>query len=457
MSKERKLASEAPGSFGRGKQLIWSFRTFSTMACAIVIGYVTFYGTNMLEIAPATVGLLLMASKIFDAISDLAGGVLVDRTHTKLGKARPYELSIIGIWVCTVVMYACPDFGYTGRCIWLFVWYTLLNDVFYTLLNAAEPVYMMRAIPNREDMEKTASLGGIFTILGAMVVSLVYPILMETMGQSKGGWATMALIFAVPMTLIGLLRFFFIPEVRDVSTEKKEKVSFQDMKQSLTSNRYIYLYLVLILVVNILSNVSGSMTYYFTYIVGSQAMMSVASLPSMITPILLLFFPLLLKKNSVVKISSICIVIGIVGCVIKQFAGANMGMIIAGTMLSGIGTLPLTAFLVILLADTVDYNEYKTGNRVEGIYAAMGSFGQKIGIALASALSGFLLQAAGFISSNDAVQPDSAITMIRAMFGIVPAILMVVILVVLLFFDLEKKMPQVRTALAERREAQAQE
>lgn len=455
MSRTKKIASELPGSFTRGKQVVWSLRTFSSMACAMVIGYVSFYATNMLEIPAGTVGLLIMASKIFDAVSDLAGGVLVDRTNTKLGKARPYELSIIGIWVCTVVMYACPDFGLTGRCVWLFIWYTLLNDIFYTLLNAAEPVYMMRAIPNRQDMEKTASINGIFTILGSMIVSIGYPILMGTLGSTKGGWTTMALIFAIPMTLIGMLRFMLIPEVRNVTAEeskKVEKVSAKEIMASLTSNRYIYLYIVLILVVNILSNFSGSMTYYFTYIVGNQEAMSIASLPTMVAPLLLLFFPLLLKKYSVVKVSSVCILIGTVGCVIKQFAGANMGMILLGSFIGVIGTLPLSAFLVILLADTVDYNEYKTGTRVEGIYAAMGSFGQKIGIALASALNGFLLEASGFISSNDAVQPDSAISMIRAMFGAIPGAMMLLIFVVLLFFNLEKKMPEVRAALAAKKE-----
>lgn len=456
MGKIRKLASEEPGSFGRGKQIIWSFRTFSTMVCAMVIGYITYYGTNMLEIPPATVGLLIMASKIFDAVSDLAGGVLVDRTKTKLGKARPYELSIIGIWACTVAMYACPELGMTGKCVWLFVWYTLLNDIFYTLLNAAEPVYMMRAIPNRQDMEKTASLNGIFTMIGAIAVSVVYPILMGTLGATKDGWAVMALIFAIPMTLIGLLRFIFIPEVREVKNEKKEKVSWVDIKASLFSNRYIYLYIVLILFINILSNFSSSMTYYFTYIVGNQALMSVASLPGMITPFLLLFFPVLLKKHSIVSISKVCIAVGVAGCLIKQFAGASMTLIVTGSMLGGIGTLPLSAFLIILLSDTVDYNEYKTNTRVEGVYASMGSFGQKIGIALAAALSGFLLEAAGFISSNTAAQPDSALSMIRAMFGVIPGILMVLIFVVLVFFDIEKKMPKVREVLAERRVQEGQ-
>lgn len=452
MGKVKKIASKEPGSFPKSKQIIWSTRTLSTMACAMVIGYITFYGTNMLGIPASTVGLLIMGSKLFDAVSDIVGGIIVDRTKTKWGKGRPYELSVIGIWICTIFMYACPEFEMTGKCVWLFVWYTLLNDVFFTMLNAAEPVYMLRAIPNRQDMEKTASLNGIFTFMGAMIVSIIYPVLMATLGTFKGGWTVMAAIFAVPMVVIGLLRFLMIPEVKEVDVEKKkEKISFVDMKQGFISNRYIYLYLVLVLVTNMISGLGSINTYYFTYIVGSQALMSVANLPSMITPILLLAFPIFLKKHSIVSVSKVCAVIGIVGNVIKHFAGANMTLILIGNFISAVGALPLSAFMVVLLADIIDYNEYKTGNRIEGLYASMGSFGQKIGMALSSVMVGFLLEAAGFISSNTAVQPDSAIAMIRGMFGILPAVMSILSFVGLVMFDLEKKMPEVREKLAERR------
>lgn len=453
MSRSKELASETMGSFSRGKQIIWSSRTLSTMACAMVITYVSYYGSNILEIPVGIVGTLILASKMFDAVTDLIAGYLIDRTKTKLGKARPYELSILGLWGGTVLMYACPNLGLTGKCIWLFIWYTLVNDVFFTLMNADEPVYMLRAIPNRHDMEKTASLNGIFTVIGSMSVSLIYPLLMVNMGSTKKGWTEMALIFAIPLTLIGLLRFIFIPEVNNVQQDKKEKVSFSDVKTALTSNRYIYFYFLLWIIVNMFSMFSGANTYYFTYVVKNQAMMSVVSIPGMISPFLLLFFPKLLKKHTVIKISVICGVIGIIGCGIKQFAGANIILLLVGTFVAGIGTLPLAAFMVILLTDIVDYNEWKTNKRIEGIYASIGSCGQKIGLGLSSALTGGLLQLGGFISSNDATQPDSAISMIRATYGIVPGLLLVVMVIILLLFDLEKKMPEVRSSLENMRKA----
>ena len=185
-------------------------------------------------------------------------------------------------------------------------------------------------------------------------------------------------------------------------------------------------------------------------------MMSLASLPSMVLPFLLLIFPLFLKKHTVVSVSKVCLVIGIIGCIIKQFAGANIGLILLGNIVSGFGTLPLSAFMVILLTDIMDYNEWKNNKRVEGIYSSMGSFGAKIGTGFASALSGILLQISGFVSDGNAVQSDSALGMIRAEFGIIPAIFLALIFIALLFFDVEKKMPQVREELQERKEQQAQ-
>ena len=238
MGNTKKIASELPGSFSRGKQGIWSLRTFSTLACAGVIGYVTFYGTNMLGISAGTVGLIIMISKLFDAVTDIIAGVLVDRTRTKWGKGRPYELSVIGLWISTVLMYACPDLGMTGKCIWLFVWYTVLNDVFFTLLNAAEPVYMMRAIPNRQDMEKTASLNGIASIIGTLIVAFIYPLLMATLGSTKTGWTIMAAIFAVPLTIVGIY-LYSVARTMDNGRTYSNFRSFNICTRSITDQHFI--------------------------------------------------------------------------------------------------------------------------------------------------------------------------------------------------------------------------
>ena len=92
-----------------GKFLAWKGRDISSSAVqVIVLGYLMLFATDTLHLSPAFVGGLLMISKIINAITNLFAGFLVDNTNTKLGKGRPYEIAIIGVWICTVLLFSCP-------------------------------------------------------------------------------------------------------------------------------------------------------------------------------------------------------------------------------------------------------------------------------------------------------------------------------------------------------------
>lgn len=101
----------------------------------------------------------------------------MDNTNTKLGKARPYELCIIGVWICMYAMFAASDtWSLTVKSVWLFVTYTLVFSVFSTLLNAAETPYIVRAFKTPIAVTKVSAYGGVIVTLGSMVVSVSFPI-----------------------------------------------------------------------------------------------------------------------------------------------------------------------------------------------------------------------------------------------------------------------------------------
>lgn len=81
---------------------------------------ITYYCTNSLGLSPGIVGTLLLVSKLFDGFTDLIAGLIIDKTKTKYGKARPYELCILGVWICTVLLFSTPNFGRAGKIIWVF-------------------------------------------------------------------------------------------------------------------------------------------------------------------------------------------------------------------------------------------------------------------------------------------------------------------------------------------------
>lgn len=433
-----------------GKLLGWSGRAVSLASNVTVLTYITFYCTNMLGMDPVLVGTLLMASKLFDGVTDLVAGVIIDRTNTRWGKARPYEFSIFGVWIATVLMFSCPELGTVGKSIWLFVTYTFVNSIFATLLNASEAVYLVRAFKYDDDRNKLVSINGLLVTLFAAVISIVFPILMGTLGTSRGGWTTMMLIVGIPLALIGFSRFLVVKEINNEVVTASTKLEVKDFLPAL-KNKYVWILVVDTLLVFLIQNGNSAVgTYYFQYIVGDVTLMSAVGMLGLVSPFLLLIMPKLLQKISITQLFAYFFVIGAVGGIMRQFAGANMALIMISSILLTVALLPPSYFNLILITYIMDYHEWKTGNRVEGVIAAINSFSSKLAGGLASGGVGLIMGLAGF-DGTAAVITDSARASIIALYGIVPGVLFIVCFVVMRFFDLEKKLPQIRAELAERR------
>lgn len=109
-----------------GKFFAWKSRDISLGAInTIILGYITIFCTDYMNIAPAVVGVILLASKLFDGVTDLFIGYIVDNTNTRWGKARPYEWAIIAEWICTVLLFSTPaSWNSTVKIVWVFLLYT---------------------------------------------------------------------------------------------------------------------------------------------------------------------------------------------------------------------------------------------------------------------------------------------------------------------------------------------
>lgn len=159
-------------------------------------------------------------------MTDLFAGWLIDNTNTRWGKARPYELSILGVWICTWALFATPyEWSITAKSIWIFIMYTLIFSIFSTLLNAAETPYIIRAFGDPIAITKVSAYGGILITIGCMVVSVSFPIMVARAGTSVSGWRQMMFMYAVPLALIGLLRMFFVKEDKAPDADKEERVT----------------------------------------------------------------------------------------------------------------------------------------------------------------------------------------------------------------------------------------
>ena len=98
-----------------------------------------------------------------------------------------------------------------------FAIYSFINCICVTLLNASEAVYLVRAFKYEDDRTKLLSVNGLLVMLFCTAAGMVFPILMGTLGTTKGGWTTMTLIMAIPMMLIGMGRFLLVKEKVDTT------------------------------------------------------------------------------------------------------------------------------------------------------------------------------------------------------------------------------------------------
>lgn len=450
MGKTKKDPSE---KLGLGKLLIWNSRSISTSIYVLMAGFLMAYCTDTLGITPAYISIIMVVSKFLDAATDAVAGYIVDKTKTRWGKARPYELFILLMWIATWLMFSCPTgLSEIMKCIWIFIMYSLVNAVAYSFLSANGTVYTVRAFKGTQ-IVKLASYSGIITMLASVVFNIAFPILMATYATSAKGWSLLVGSFAIAMTAIGILRFIFIKEKYDVDAEKKEEpLKVGEALKAIKGNKYVLILAFMGLLFNFVTNM-GTQVYYYTWVVGNVGLMSVASAVQIIAIPLAFVFPPILKKISVVKLMFIGFIVSALGYLLNFFAIANIPLLAVAAILTGAGTIPCSMLIMLAILECAEYNEWKGLHRMEGVLSSVISLAKKVGAALGSAGLGVLLTFIGY-DGTLAVQSDSTLLGIRLLFSIVPMVLYALVAFSLVgYFKLDKKMPQIREENEKKREA----
>lgn len=443
-----------PKSVGAGSVFAWQSRDVSHGICMMVLGYLSIYCTDTLNMDPYLVGMLLVLSKLLDGVTDVFAGYLVDRTNTKIGRGRPYELCIVGLWFCTWLMYSCsPSWSLVVKCAWVICSYTLVNSIFFTFLNANSTVYMVRAFKYEEQYVALNSYGKIISMVCVAGFNVIAPSLVAKYAVNASGWSMMVAMIAIPMTIIGLMRFFFIKETNhvDVSSAngEKPKVRLSDVKMVLTKNPYIYIVALILFINNFVSNM-GVNVYYFKYVAKDLNLMGLVNAAMLLAIPLAALFPRIIRRFSKGTLILAGCIITAAGYLLNFFAEGNPVLLaIAGIMYGG-GITPISTLIPLLIIDCANYNEWKGMQRMEGTLGCVTGLATKVGSALGAGILGILLSMSGYV--GDAAQiPESALHMIRSLFSIIPMILWLVISGSLLFYKLDKMMPKILGELEERR------
>lgn len=427
-------ASIPTSSLPFGKLVAWAGAGLSAAANFLILGYTAIYITDTLGLSPAFVGALLLISNVCNGVFGLAAAFVVDRSpETRLGKARPYEFAVLGIWLATWLLFSTPSaLDDLGRAVWVLVTFISIQAVFDTLLRANDNLYLARAFYGRQVYAKVTTRSGIITSLGAIVVTVTLPMVLNAAGKSPEGWSSAIAWFAVPLAVIGMSRFAFVKEVHLTADAGAPPIRLRDIAAALRGNRWIFAIAALQMLAAAI-NGTGAGAYYFRYVVGDLGLQSVVLGAGILVLPSILFLPVLMKRVAISTIILIGAVSGVIGSVVNGFAGANIPILVIGGLFTGLALLPVSYLLSVLVLDLAAYNEWRGNRRLESTISAIVGIFQKIGQGLAGALVGGVLSLSGYDGSAD-VQGPAATAAIVALYSWLPAALFALVIVVMVVY-----------------------
>ncbi|MCM3784579.1 MFS transporter [Neobacillus mesonae] len=412
--------------------------TTSVVFTAISV-YLSFFYTDIIGLSAAAVGTLMLITRVADAFFDIGVGVLVDKTKSKHGKARPWMLWIgAPFGIATILLFFVPDLGPTGTLIYAYVTYLLVN-IFYSAINI--PYGVMNAMITQEPYQRT--LLNIFRMflafVGAAIITYIAMPMIDAFGGGRTGYAITFGIFGVVAPFLYLFTFLTTKE-RVKPTVVQKEIPFNRGIKALFRNKY-WIILVFLSIIMYASNAitNGLNVYYAKYLFGDEALVGTLGLAGLLP--LLVALPIstpLIKKFGKRNAALAGLILSIAGYVLIWIAPDNFGMVLAGLILKTFAIGPLAGTTNAMLADTIDYGEWKTGARTEGLVYSASSFGMKVGTGLGGAAIGWALALASY-DGKLAVQPDSAIAAIKGMYIFVPLVLTLIQIVLLAMYTLDKK------------------
>ncbi len=427
---------------------------------AFLSSFVMIYLTNTVGLNAGIVGTLIAVSKLFDGITDVFFGSMIDKTKSKMGKARPWMFW--GFFGCAITLFgvfAIPtNLGETAQYAWFFIAYTLLNAVFYTANNIAYSALTALVTKNSKERVQMGSFRFIFAFSTSLLIQTITVGAVDALGGGAVGWRNIAIIYCILGVITNTLAVFSVKELPEEELElenasdderQDDKLTLIQAAKLLFTNKY-YL---MICGVYILQQLYGAMInigiYFMTYVLHNKNLFGAFSWAVNIPLIIaLVVTPTLVEKSKgMYKINKYSYMIATVGRLLVVVAGymGSVPLMLAFTALAALGQGPWQGDMNAVIASCSEYTYLKTGKRVDGTMYSCTSLGVKIGGGLGTAIAGWMLDLSGFINGDNAIQPDSCINMMYFMYLWLPLILDLLITVILSFMNVEDANEKLKT------------
>jgi len=419
------------------EKISFTFGVFGqNMVFAYISAYLMIFYTDSVGISSAAVGTLLFAARMWDAVNDPIMGILTEKTRTRWGKFRPY-LFLVSVPI-VIIMYLIFTPGVIGNAlVWAYITYFLF-DIVYTVSDI--PLWSLTSVMSKDPDERTRliSFGKLIAPVSFILVSIATVPLLNVFGNTTNAYRNVALIYALLMAL-GMLATFF--NTRERVEPSKEKLSVKDILFSLKENKPLrYILISQIFIATVDNLVTAMVVYYATYNLFDANLTPVLSL-AMILPMLLGIgiASKLSTHYDKKKLLIATLAIRVAGYIVLFFVGyGNVAALIVGFALVAVTFGGPEILLPAMMVESIDYAQWKTGKRTEGIMWSTQTFVVKLGSSLSGMILGFLLVYVKYVPNT--AQTAETLSGMHGIFTLVPAALIFISILPMIFYPLTRKL-----------------
>lgn len=392
---------------------------------ALVAGFLLYYFNTVYGISSVFIGTLFMIARIFDAFNDPFMGVIVGKTKTKYGKFRPWIF--IGTCLNAIVLYflfAIPS-NLEGNSLLLYISITyILWGLTYTLMDI--PFWSM--IPNitspGKERELMSVIGRSCAGLGFALPTALTMLLVSILGgeDAKEGFRLLALLVSIIFLITSTITALFVKEKNDTTIETP---TTSQMFRSLLENDQALFIVVTIVIFNASLYLTQNLAlYFFEYDIGDATLFGVFGTVGGVAQILsMTALPTLRKRFSKHVLFIYAIRIAMIGY-ISLFLLGTFGItnlialcVVAAVIFIGFGLA--TVLTTVFLADTVDYGEWKSGQRNDSVIFSLQTFVVKLASAISIFITGVGLDVIG-LDINASQQSSETLFGMRFLMTIIP-------------------------------------
>jgi sugar (glycoside-pentoside-hexuronide) transporter len=424
----------------------YSFGAFGYMLMFMTTTtYLMYFYTDVMGISAAAAGTIFLIARMIDAVYGPVIGTIADVTNSKHGKYRPFILwSIIPFALTGVLMFTVPDFLGNGMVLIIYAGLTyILFDLAYSSGNV--PYLSMAASMTYDPDERTHLLSTksvVNKISSIAATSLTLP-LVHLFSSEKSGFFYTSIIYSI-IAAIGIFIAFRTTKpyanIGGVVKNQEKKIKGKQLFNAIVKNTQLLSIVISFLITSITSAIMGPAgIYYMTYNIGKPELISWYMLIGTISLLVAVPVVTLLAKRVEKKTFLLAgYLLSTLGSLFLYFIPyESISMIFALRFLIGVGQGFVGILIFSMIADCVDFGEWKTKTRVQGLTFAISVFFQKTGMALGGWLLGILLTFIGYVPNK--VQTGFSLDGILALNSWMPAIIFAMGILVMLPYKLSKK------------------